>query len=178
MPEIIEKAAKRRRPRLKPSDMVKVDADHLREEILKRYTLADMAFMIDRQANYFSPSGALSRTGMDINNLEKVCRILGKEVSEFLRAEESKPEPEAEKKPEPTKATAALDGECLKAITSLMSKMYEGIEMNGAAIGKVLEAIQANTDAVRELTEELRKVSTVTTDWKNKWQNHKKYGRF
>jgi len=177
MPEIIEKAAKRRRPRPKPSGLVKVDADHLREEILKRYTLADMAFMIDRQANYFSPSGALGKSGMDINNLEKVCRILGKEMSEFLRAEEE-PRPEPEAKPEATKATAALDGECLKAITSSMSKMYEGIELNGAGIGKVLEAIQANTDAVRELTEELRKVSTVTTDWKNKWQNHEKYGRF
>ena len=77
MPEIVERSEKRRRTRPKPSDMVKVDADHLREEILKRYTLADMAFMIDRQANYFSPSGVLGKTGMDINNLEKNLQDFG-----------------------------------------------------------------------------------------------------
>ena len=60
-------------------------------------------------------------------------------MSEFLRVEEE-PKPEPEVKTEAAKSTP-LDGECLKAITASMGKMYEGIELNGEAIGKVLEAI-------------------------------------
>lgn len=162
------------------SDIVKIDGNLLREEILKKYTFNAMAKIIDRQPNMFATSAPICRTGsIDVAILEKICTVLNKEPGFFLIPE---PEPEPEPiKPVETHALTepvASSIDCNKVIQKEMTKIYEGVEMNGQAIGKVLEAIKENTDAVKEQTEAVNKLLTVMNNWSRKWANHKKYGRF
>lgn len=155
-------------------DIVKIDAEKLRNEIVKKYSLGQMAKIIGRGSNYFAPSGGRSKVGMSYEELNRICLVLGREPSEFViipdkEFVEPPKEAEKEEKQEDPKPDAGI-----KYLTSI----YEGIEMNGAGIGKLLKAVEANTAALNTLIEELRKTGTTVTNWSQKWCNHKKYGRF
>lgn len=162
------------------STVVKVDDKKLRDAIVAKFSLNAMARIIGRGVTYFSPSADRGKRGMEINDLERVCMVLGRDVSEFIIVE---PETIVEKSTEETKAVAGNSPLPAPQPTSdagvtALKNIYEAIELNGEALGKLIAATEANTAALNAMLEEFKKTGTTVTNWSQKWANHKKYGRF
>ena len=143
---------------------IQVDKDLLKKDIVKRYPLSQMSNILGLSDGYLTQAlnQARSYKGFLLGNLEKICLIINEEPSKYILTEEAgEPNQEAQE-------TNAPD----------MTKLYEGVELNGQALGKLIEAVKEQTDAIKEQTEEIKKLATDMTNWSKKWCNQQKYGRF
>lgn len=176
---------------------VRVDMEKLRAAILPKYSFTTMGKIIGKNGNFFAPSSKKETLGISIDDLETICLVLGRDVSDFIKPKEEDElqnntetldANEAEKTASAT--TASQDSgkavlgqlitidQSIQMHRSLTNKIYEGIELNGAGIGELVKAMNSNTEAINKLTKEVLKIGTSVTSWAQKWRNHKEYGRF
>jgi len=162
-------------------EYVKIDRDLLRNDVVARYSLYQMSSILGRGRTYLTCvcNGSRNKNGMLYSDLEKIAAILGTDVSKYTVNEETVVD---ETEQEPTEDLCINDPITMEKVAAPMfpdlTKVYEGIEMNGEGIGKLLEAVEKNTDAVKELMEVNNKLLVVVSEWTKKWCNQQKFGRF
>lgn len=152
---------------------VKIDAEKLRDDIVKKMPVTHMGVIIGRSNSYFAPTSMIYKTGtIPLDELRKICLVLGKELSDYTVSdeeepvrEEQKPEQKPEAKPEP-KPDKSIE------------KIYDGIEMNGQAIGNLKREVEETNKRLDTLLDELRKIASETAKFRKEWENVQKYGRF
>ena len=176
---------------------VRVDMEKLRGAIVQKYSLTTMSKIIGKNGNYFALSSAREASGIKMDDLETICLVLGKDISDFIKPKEEEELQSNTEQPDAGTAEKAVNAtvesqnsekailgqlitidQSIQMHRSLTNKIYEGIELNGAGIGELVKAVNSNTDAINKLTKEVLKIGTSVTSWAQKWRNQKEYGRF
>ena len=150
---------------------VDINKQLLKEDIVKRFSLRQMSVILGRSNNYLAVALSTARSNklsILMADLEKICMILGEEPYKYIEAENAKAPQEMKTEAQQERKPEAPD----------MTKLYEGVELNGQALGKLIEAVKEQTDAIKEQTEEIKKLATDMTNWSKKWCNQQRYGRF